>query len=736
MDKINELIEIKDAYSEQVNIREDFLDTKSNLKRMERYMPIKSHRKAFEKVATGLFERNNKRFYLLTGSYGTGKSHLSLMIANYLSNSSDSDEIIQFFENYRHMVNEDGEKEDSIDKFVNIQKNKRYLVCICDYDSNDTFMEIVLKAIMSALEREKIDPDQLNTPYQEAIRKINEWEDLKINQNHDFLDKFEKLLARELPGTTLNQFKKGLEKELDYDKLKVFRKLHKEITTAEFVFSKDNLVAIAKGLIESKIFKDSFDGILILFDEFDYVLKNRSRFDLNVFQAFGEFCAASFMNGTPVITLAITHRSFVSYKSQFNDTDFSVVNSRVEEISLATEGFEDIIAAIVIPQTDSGLWATYIKPRKDTFNALTQSCQEYGIFKHLSDSGRKLRKKIVENIYPMHPMATYVLLELSKKIGANNRSVITFFTKKNRKDEEGSYRWFIENNNILNEKDDMNFYTTDLIFDYFSTLITSDNTELSDSVRSIIRNYESSLREWKKLHSKEMKLFDDENDLIVDKILKVLVLFQLADVVTNSNNILFGLNANLYEDDRRKIDSVLKYLVSNQILYHNRQSDSFEFRKSDLIDIDGTIEGYISQEENFSINVVSELDRLAKNKAYKDLYDLFRENFIEGDSYNREWHEDKRFLRLFITINELESPDFYSKISNMLVQETNYKNSFEGIAVFVLCESLDECERAKDIANKNKNSKIIIAVPNEEIPLKEDIVRVIAAESSFNKDLS
>ncbi|MFC0525911.1 hypothetical protein ACFFGV_20245 [Pontibacillus salicampi] len=723
--KIAELIEIKSAYSTQVNLREEYSDDSVNIERMERYMPIRSHRDAFEKIANGLIQKDNKRFYLLTGSYGTGKSHLCLMAANYLSTPSNTPEIEAFFNNFKSMAEEDKENTSNLERLKSVRKNKKFLVCICDYDSNDSFMEIILKSILSALTREGIDSRKVESPYKEAIRKIKEWSDYS---DQSFFNRFKDQLSSKLPGTTVNQFIMSIEKNLDTGMLEVFKEIHKNITTVDFVFDKNNLVDIVKEITSSNYFNENFSGIAIIFDEFDYVLKSK-RFDLHIFQSFGEYCAKSFLNNAPVIMLATGHRSFVSYKNHYNDEDFSVVSNRVEEISLLTEGFEDIIAAIVLPKKDSLLWNEYITPNRQIFDTLTHSCIEYGIFEHLKGSPRKLRKKIVENIYPMHPMATYVLLEISKQIGSNNRSVFTFFTQHRQK---GSYNWFIDNFDIVNENNNLNFYTVDFVLDYFGDLISSDNKELTDTVKNFIRNYESSLREWKKVNLKNKDLKDDlfnENEKLVEKILKTLVLFNISNIVTNEENILFGLNANAFEDQKRKIKSLLNYLVKNQVLYYNRQTTTYEFRKSDIIDVNSIIEDYVSKEENFNINVTEELYSLGKVREYQELYKAFKEEFLEGKSYNRQWNEDKRFLRKFVTINDIESSKFYHNLADNFNKET-----YEGLAIICICETKDECERAKEIAKTNKNLRIIVGVPSHPLPIKENMVRYLGTKTSFDYD--
>lgn len=737
MEKIARIIEIKSAYSTQVNLREEYGDEEVNLGRMERYMPISSHRSAFEKIARALYEKDNKRFYLLTGSYGTGKSHLCLMLANYLSHPSTTAEMSRFFENFEQMAEQDGGLTKSLDIIKTRRNAGKFLVCICDYDSNDTYMEIVLKSIIAALERDGIDSTRMITPYREAVRKLEEWKDLSKDGSRDFYSQFEKLLTNKLPGTSMNQFIKGLDKDLDSEILYTFKQIHKEITTVDFVLDKSNLVSIVKELISSPFFKDNYQGIAILFDEFDYILKGK-RFDLNIFQAFGEFCSKSYLDGTPVFMVATGHKSFISYKSRYNEDDFSVVSNRVEEVSLKTEGFEDIISAIVIPDKKSALWNKHIKSNRHVFDTMTQSCSEHDIFTHLSNSGKKLREKIIENIYPMHPMATYVLLELSKDIASNNRSVFTFFTEPFRHGEEGSYNWFIHTHDIVDLKGNLNFYTVDYLFNYFSQLISSDNTELPDSRKIIIRNFEASLREWRKINAKERTLIIADNELWAEKILRVLVLYNLSYVVPNESNILFGLNANssMSLDLELRIKSILRHLAEKRVLFYNKQTDTYEFKKNDLMDIDAVIEEYVSKDANFEIDLINELQNIGKDRDYPEMYQLFREDEALGKSYNQEWTEDKRFLRIFTTLQDLEGKSFFEITTKEVLNELDTKKAYEGIAVIVICESLEERERAKTVARTNRNSRMIIAVPREDIAIKEQTVRFIATKRLPDENLT
>jgi len=98
MSKIREVIKINSGYASYIDLSSEFFyyNEKRNFGRIERYMPIKAHRLAFEKIANALNPKD-RRFYFLSGSYGTGKSHLCLMLGNYFAKQSNSLEMATFF---------------------------------------------------------------------------------------------------------------------------------------------------------------------------------------------------------------------------------------------------------------------------------------------------------------------------------------------------------------------------------------------------------------------------------------------------------------------------------------------------------------------------------------------------------------------------------------------------------------------------------------------------------------
>lgn len=721
---INDIIEIHSGYSDNVDLKNDFQNDSLNKERMANYRPIKSHRDAFSIIAESPFKKDSKRCFILSGSFGTGKSHLCLMAANYFSIPSTTPEIESFFKLYKEAEEEEKKPNKKSEIFKNIRRTGKFLVCICDYQLNTNFETIVLRSIKDAFQREDIDINEINSLYLQAYKKIVEWEN---SSEQYFINKFANELESEYPNWTVNKIKKALQ-EYDREAANIFKEIHKKITTADFELSSDNLIDIIKQISESKIIKERFRGIVIFFDEFDYQIQNK-RFELNTFQKFGKMCEDSFMDNFPILFVATTHRSFVSYKTTYNDADFKTVSDRVYEIAMVTNGIEDIISAIVVPKKKSVIWEKEIKPHRDIFNQSANECHSLKIFDWLSIP--KLRDKIIENIYPMHPIATYALIRLSLDLGSNNRSVFKFFSSQNG--ESGSYVWFIRNHDILNSRGELQLYTVDNLYSYFENKITSDNTELRNTVKDIVRNYETSVREYNKYKlSSENFTFSSE---IYMRILKTMVIFNIIDLPVNLHNIGFGLNL-VNQTEGSELEYCLNDLSKKKIIFKNEQMDYYEFRRSDALDIRGLIKSK-KQESSVPENIFQEIENIIKSSdVVKNIRKFFKDtDYLVASGYNQNYIEDKRFKIKFTTLKDFENKDYFDNIESE-INNNQEKDGYDGIAVYITCETEDEVRRAKIMASTNDNERIIIAVPLNEIPILDEVFTLKVAVSIDTNDLS
>lgn len=713
MAKIKEVLDIQRSYSTQVELRSEYFDLERREERMTHYKPIKAHRAAFERIAEGLYRQNNKRSYILSGSFGTGKSHLLMMAASYFSSPSSTPEMKKFFDNYDIAEQEEEVKEKKAAQLRNLRSEGEFLVSICDYASPD-FETNLLRAIRETLELKDIDPDTLESAYQQAINKISEWSD---SDDTYFIDRMEKLLDTEGGKWNASSLQAAL-KDFDVDALNKFKELHKKVTSADFQYDKDNYVEVIAQMVKSSQIKGKYKGWVILFDEFDYQVGEK-RFHLEQFQRLLQMCSKSLMDGFPIIFIATIHKSFLDYKSVYNATDFTTISDRIEEIKLESEGIEDIISAVVNPQKDSEIWKNEIASKKSDVIKLANETNTHHLFDWLRAA--QIKDKIIENIYPMHPAATYALIKLAGAAGSNNRSVVTFFA--DEREDKGSYASFINNTEVIAQNGMLNLYTVDGLCDYFELSSSSEN--VTDVAKEYIRNYETSLRELAKIRHNGMDNLILANELF-DRVLKVMVIYDIIGLANTPELIRFGLNMTA-SSLAGSLDNVLSTACEKKIIYLNDTNGCYEFKRSDSKDISGLIRDYKSKPENLPDNYIAALEGVLGSPFATKTKKKVKGDPLSPQKYNLLYREDKRLKKILCMLKDAEDSTFFDSIHKEIVDETDYKKSFDGAVVYVVCEKNDEIDKAIALTKNNKHKEIMVAVCNEPAGICDDIFSLVAA---------
>lgn len=712
MAKISEVLDIQRSYSEQVELRSEYFDVDARVDRMSHYKPIKAHRVAFEKMVEGLWQQNNKRSYILSGSFGTGKSHLLMMAASYFSTPSTTPEMQQFFANYEAAEQEEKIVNPKATQLKNFRKEGRLLISICNYASTE-FETNILRAIRETLDNQGMDLDTLETAYKQAVDKIKEWQS---SNNTYFIDEMERILEAEGSSYSVDSLITDME-EYEVDALEKFKVLHKQITSADFQYSKDNYVEVISQLSKIDSIKRKYKGWVILFDEFDYQVGGK-RFKLEQFQSFLQMCSKSLLDGFPILFIATIHKSFLDYKSVYNASDFSTISDRIDEIKLESEGIEDIISSVVNPKKDSDAWKVEVLANHPQMVQLANETNKHHLFDWLQ--APQIMGKIIENIYPMHPAATYSLIKLAGAAGSNNRSVVTFFAE--QREDAGSYAEYINHTEIV-ENGELNLYTVDKLFDYFTLSSASEN--VTDIAREHIRNYETSLRELAKIRHNDLSDLV-LNDSMFERVLKTMVIFEIIGLANTPKLIKFGLNM-MSQAQSSSIDNVFKLANEKKIIYLNDTNGCYEFKRSDSKDISGLIRDFKSKPANIPENYAETLTKLCKSEFASKIKKKIKGDSLAPKKYNLTYLEDKRLRRVFCMLKDMESESFFKEIHEELSGEKDIKKSDDGAIVYVICETPDDISKAIALTKKNTYQEIMIAVSNEPASICDDIFSLKAA---------
>jgi hypothetical protein len=702
MTKIADVIKLKTGYANFVELKSAFEATQENADRMDMYRPTKAHRDAFQRICRGLTHPNDKKFYLLSGSYGTGKSHLCLMTANVLSRSSGDPEIVGFHENYSKLDPDRGRV------LKNIRKDGQYLVAICDYHAGRQFQDVVMKAIFEACEAKGMDPGVI-TEFDEAERQLDEWES-QGNQGglRDFYQDFKKTLENISPGLTVDQLRVKL-KEYDSKLLELFREAFLKVTGGvEFQAQAGNLIPIIKKLVKSPTFKERFKGLAIFFDEFGETL-GEARYSKSILQGFMESLCKQEPN---VLFIGCIHKDFKAYADQFSQADAAVMSARLTQVDLLNEGIEEIISAIVEIDKQSSTWKSEIGPKTLVFDQLVPTCKSLNLFPWIEDINH-IRERVLEDIYGVHPMALSCLLKLSSEIGSDTRSTFTFFTG-DVDDKKGSYAEFIKSADLTLPAGQLNMYTTPQLFTFFSKELSQSNPELREGQRQSVNGYYASLDALRKAAEGELLGFHEDKRIDV---LKTILIYQLCQIPADLETIQFGLYC-LSGSDKSQVKAYLKEMDKSGAVFFRQQSKTYELAASSGEDPYAMIERFKSNQKLHPNDMVAAFIEEGSGGRVTE--------FSEAKGYNLSFTEDKRFKTHFVRGKDL-SDNLWDEYQQENEDNLNKPGkSYEGTLVYALCETEGDINLVKEAIKTIKEKNIIVAIPHSPQPFSDLLLKVKA----------
>lgn len=724
MTKIFDLVNFHTAYGDQVRLLDYYYNDDENRDHMRGYVPIRSHREAFVALAQSQLtnKENKEKVFMLTGSYGTGKSHLCLMLANYFSSKPTDPEMVEFFNNWAKRDHAGAEK------IRNMRGDGRYLVTPCDFAEAKQFDEMLISALERALSSEGADNIILDTQFKGALSWIEAYEgDEKAGKAIGTFNDFLTHLGGDDPRQSLEQLKNNLGL-IKNSAMEQFQEAYQKATKSKMKFKNDSLLDIVKDLLSNKEFQKRFKGLVFLADEFGYAL-NEGRVSMSIFQGFAEMSKDG-IDSTQLIFIGTGHRRFAAYGANTPmQVDFRVVQDRVTEVSLESEELEQIIAALVSPKTENPIWQEEVIANNSwLLNKIAGESKKMKIFEYLSEP--QLLEQIIKNIYPMHPMATYCLTRMSTELGSGARSVFSFFRQFGNNPPEGGYSWFARNFDVTKPSGELVILTPEYLALYFKPDISTGNVEVRPEIRDHIRNYLAAVEEavrfaYKNTLSREINAF-------TKRILDLIFVYRVSNVNVTQQTLGIGLNINS-KNDLKMLESELKSLLDNKILFQS-PSGEYEFRRSNMADIDTMVNDIKQDIMTQPINFSEKVSKLAEKK-----WDVW----TDAKGHNQDYLGDKRLLRVFATPQELIIPyklndgtelDYWEMLERRRTNTTAWGDRYEGTMVYVLCDNEQETQQAQQAVRSNHLDTVIVGVPKNPIPIRESVINLLAIQQFMMTD--
>ena len=661
---MSEMISVASGFQYSVNIGYDL----NHDDKIQNFIPTKSALNLMQDILQSTNDNSTERARVLVGAYGKGKSHIVLTILSVL---------MQKDWNLFSKLKEQVEKNDVLKREVNDYYNsgKKILPVIINGSSTS-----IQQAFLLALQKTLSENDLMNvmpdTNYQAAIKTIGKWE-------KKYQDTYRRL-KKEI-GQPIEKFIERLE-NYDVEAYTVFEEIYPKLTAGSVFnpFVGFDITELYESVVKC-IEPLGYNGIYVIYDEFSKYLetniKDASVSDTKMLQDFAEKCNRSGKHQLHL--MLISHKEIANYIDSLPKQKIDGwrgVSERFKHIHLNnnfTQTYE-IISAVI--RKNKNVWNAFLKKHRNSFDALRDRYLSHAIFADMTDDEYS---RIVEDCYPLHPVATFILPRLSERVAQNERTLFTFLSSR------GSYTLSA----FLDEYDDNQFevITPDIIFDYFEPLFRKEpyTSELHKQyilAKTILEKLEGSILETK-----------------IIKALSLIYILEQFDKIKPTVDELVGMYSVEYshEEVRAAIDDLIN---KEYVIYRKVSNEFLRLKQSSGVDIKQEIANTIEKNSSeFSI-------KNTLNTASLDSY-------MYPSRYNNDREMTRFFSFKFIDASEVD-------------ENVNWNLKSEGIqadgviyGIIPEREDLIQDIRSKLINTSKDQERFVFIVPKKYSEIRDTVLQ-------------
>lgn len=593
--KYKDFIQVDENFQYSVNLQFDL----NNINKIKNYIPTKDGCEVLKTYISSIVNGKNRATTLI-GPYGKGKSHLLLILLMLISDYDKKDE-----SDITELINKIKRVDTELYDMISSMRKKqiKLLPVIINSNYNDLNQAFLL-GINDALEREGINDIVMDTTYDSAYNILDDW----ISNYKEIKEDIEKCLKGN--KCNISDLQKGLK---NYDKkyYEVFKKVYECITRGQKFnpLINSDIIKNYKDIAHLLSLKN-INGVFIAFDEFSKFLDSSdSNFimrDLKMLQDFAELSNRT-GNSEQIHLSCITHKGMTEYIDD-DDEDklnaFKTVEGRFKNIYFnrsMEQNYEIVSYALKKNKNFDDLYTEYLN--KNAIYYL--NVKELPIFSSTKD----VEHILFRGCFPLNPLTTYSLIELSEKIAQNERTLFTFLTD----DDSSSLKSFIN-------KSSSGLFDIDKIYDYFEPLFK--NT-LDNRIKDI----------WYKSSNILRKSLSIEAQRIIKSISVIYMINELDELSPNIDVVKLSLNM---EDDT--FNQALDELIDKSLIRKKKITEELDFATM------------------YSKQLTTEIKELVNNQ-FSDINEKDVLSNIIGTFYTlpRRYNEEFKMTRFFTNIFISES---------------------------------------------------------------------------------
>jgi len=705
---LNEFIRVSPGFKAAVNLRKE----RDNLTKVAGYIPTEVAREIILDFAKKIHPATpDLRSRIIMGTYGTGKSHLALVLLNFFQRQLQTSELQTVIEKL------DPDTRSVLQQYRNEVPHPYLIVNL--YGNMGNISDSLMLGLRQALAEEGLENLLPTTAFDAAITRIDDLE-------NQYPESFAILKSKaEENGQTVAELKTRL-REYQRKAFELFCDIYPAATSgARFVYATMlDAATLYESVTKELRTRHGYSGIAVFWDEFGHkmeeVVKDPTGKEGLSLQDFAECCNASQENQMHLYLFC--HRSLKEYHDisraslaatyQQLEDDLRKIEGRFKQYVLKSTDVEtfQLIEAVILADQESHGWNELEGAFGPYFDELAYETARLNYF--VGFNREELKTKVVLGAYPLHPMAVYSLPAISEKVAQNNRTLFTCLSE----DEPGSFKRFLDKAVLETTQPSPPMFTVDQLWDYFSRDIKQQ-----ERTYSIFRDFE------------QLRSRIRSEDKFGEQLLKAVSVFR----VTNPTRFKITENVLIY---------ALNILPDHQGEFKEELTRHCDLKNENHIlmrlQSDGSYRPAVSSSTESLMEKVRKLidetpEKLGQ-KPILHLTNLWPNLPVDGICEATGYGDDYGVYRQL----KIEPISMYQLRERLHFLEKNLGQGefLDGLILAVLCESSSEIEEAKAIGTsvlaEQGHEQVILALPKEPIQLSRLIMEHQALMHLRNNEAS
>lgn len=671
MHKLSDFIKIDKRFQNSINLRLDL----GSEEKISGYIPTRSSLVVLNEYLEHITQNRDKA-NILIGPYGKGKSHLLLVLLAMLGGQKQT--LYSIVEKIKGVDQKTARQAQKL-------SGKKFLPVIVSgtYENLNTAF---VAGISEALKREGMEEIVPDSYYTKACEIIYSWK-----ENYKTTYQRLEIILKE-KNLNVDRMLKGLEHG-EKEKIELFEEIYPHLTSGSRFHPMVETEAVKLyGEINETIGQTKgYNGIYIVFDEFSKYVEGHPKDtfsrDMKILQDMCELSAST--KKYQIHITFVAHKSIKEYGNALPReiiNAFTGVEGRLKEerfIVSAGNNYELIKHVVLKDKKD---FEDFLNRNHKYKEIITQS---YKVPCFESSFSETDYRNIVEfGGFPLLPLASFCLLNISEKVAQNERSIFTFLAN----DEQGSLL------NLL-KKDCM--FGADAIYDYFENLFR-ENKAMPD-----IHN------EWLQADFALTKANTEEEKIIL-KVIALLRMIRKQDELPVIKKVIWMASG----IEKEKFRQSIKALEQRGLIIFRPKMGVYAFKHNVGVDIEKEINQQI-----YSTNI--------KLNLCKEIGEVSQLDFVLPKQYNQMYTMTRFFRYVFMY------PQQFLSIFKAEYLFEDYRA--DGLIICIVRDKDSSIDKIKKHLGRINDKRLVVIYPDGQFDQEKNlrklsVVRKMLTDKEFTED--